>query len=408
MRHWNVQPVWEREEEIHPVDQISLGKIVQIRERLMNAAREGKKVYRFESGDPSFSLAPHVGRAVEEALAGSKTHYIPNNGIPELREALAAKVRKRNGIAATANDIFVTNGAMHALFVLFSALLDSGDQVIVPDPMWTEVVENIRLGRGVPVPVTVSAANDYQYDPREIEAAITADTVAIFLNTPHNPTGALLDAATLREIVRIARKHDLWIVSDEAYEDVVYEPHRHVSIASVAGDYAPRVISIFSFSKSHAMSGLRVGYIVTADELLGARIGKLLRCTINGVNSLAQWAAVAAVTGDDSHVMAMREEYARRRDLMLAALRDIPGVHPFAPRGTFFIWAELDRTVYARLGVRDADEFSSLLAARGIGSTPGDAFGQTCADALRFAFSCDTAMVREGSAELRKVLLAGC
>ena len=390
---------------VHPVDQISLGKIVQIRERLMHASRRGMKVYRFESGDPSFDVATHVREAVEEALAAGKTHYVPNNGIPELRDALAAKVRTRNGISdVRSEDIFVTNGAMHALYVLFGALLSPGDGVIVPDPMWTEVVENIRLARGNPIPVAVTAANDYAYSPAAIESAITSKTVAIFLNTPHNPTGAILDERTLREIVRIARHHDLWIVSDEAYEDVVFAPHRHVSIASVAGDYAHRVISIFSFSKSHAMSGMRTGYIVTPAVTLHERLAKLLRCTVNGVNSLSQWSALAAVTGDEAHIESMREEYVVRRDVMMKALSGIDGLRPFTPRGTFFVWADIDKSLYERLGVADADELSSLLASRGIGSTPGDAFGQTSHDAIRFAFSCSTQMVREGSAELRRIL----
>lgn len=407
MTQWDVQPVWSREDEIRPVDQISLGKIVQIRERLMEAARGGTKVYRFESGDPSFPIAPHVRKAAEDALAAGKTHYVPNNGIPELREALAAKVRQRNGYEAEPRHVFVTNGAMHALYVLFASLVAPGDRVIVPDPMWTEVVENIKLARGIPRPVPVTAASDYAYDPAAIEKAITRDTVAIFLNTPHNPTGAVIPASKLREIVRIARAHDLWLVSDEAYEDVVYEPYRHVSIASVAGDYADRVISIYSFSKSHAMSGLRVGYIVTRNELLGERIGKLLRCTINGVNSVAQWAALAAVTGDDAHLRTMKHEYRLRRDIMIAALASIPGVRPFTPHGAFYVWAELDRALYRRLGVKDADGLSSLLASHGVGSTPGDAFGSSAPDAVRFAFSCATEMVEEGSVELRRILTRG-
>lgn len=399
--------VWRHEGESHLVDRISLGKIVQIRERLMTAARAGMKVYRFESGDPSFPIAPHVRRAAEEALAAGKTHYVPNSGIPELREALAEKVRRRNGIEAKPGDVFVTNGAMHALYILFASLLDPGDEVIVPDPMWTEVAENVRLARGVAVGVPVTVASNYAYDPAAIEAAITPATAAIFVNTPHNPTGAVLGAETLREIIRIARRHGLWIVSDEAYEDVVFAPSEHVSVAALAGDYAARVVTVFSFSKSHAMSGLRTGYLLTADSLLAERIGKLLRCTINGVNSIAQWAALAAIEGDQSHMASMRDEYRLRRDVMFDALSGIAGVTPFEPRGTFFLWAELDRSLYRRLGVRDADDLSSLLASRGIGSTPGDAFGASCADAMRFAFSCDTSMVREGSARLREVLCGG-
>src|SRR5215470_11587052 len=294
----------------HRLDKVSLGKIVQIRETLLRAQAKGARVIRFESGDPSFSVAPHVLDAVAEAGRLGKTHYVPNDGIPELRRALADKVRTKNGIAdVLPRDIFVTNGAMHALYVTFGTLLADGDEVIIPDPMWTEVAENIRLAGGVPVRVAVDAASDFTYDPEDVARAITPQTKAIFVNSPHNPTGAVLSRETLASLVALAREKDLWIVSDEAYEDVLYEPFSHTSIASIAGDWADRVISVFSFSKSHAMSGLRVGYIVTTSPVLQERIQKLLRCTINGVNSLAQWAALAATTGPQDHLPAMRSEY---------------------------------------------------------------------------------------------------
>ena len=392
----------------HYLDAISLGKIVLIREQLLKAQAAGTRVYRFESGDPSFAVAQPVLQAISAAATAGKTHYIPNNGIPQLRDALAKKVHEQNHIdGVTADDIFVTNGAMHALYVTFGALLTPGDEVIVPDPMWTEVVENIRMAGGVPVGVELSAADDFEYRTDRIEAAITPRTRAIFLNTPHNPTGAMLPRERLAEIVEVARAKDLWIISDEAYEDVVYEPWSHTSIGALAGDYADRVISIFSFSKSHAMSGLRVGYIVTGSELLKERIPKLLRCTINGVNSLAQWGALAAVNGSTEHLREMRAEYATRRQIMLDALGGIPGIRAFSPHGAFYVWAEIEPSAYVRLGVPDAAALSEQLADAGIGSAPGDAFGETCANAIRFAYSCDTTMVTEGSVLLRAALSRG-
>jgi len=389
----------------HPLDEISLGLIVQIRERLLKAQALGTKVYRLESGDPSFSVPPHVLEAIGKAGAAGKTHYIPNSGIPELRKALAEKAVRKNGlVGVTDEDIFLTNGAMHALYVAFGALLSPGDEVILPDPMWTEVAENIRLAGGVTVGVPLRADHDFEYDTAEIEAAITPRTTAIFLNTPQNPTGAVLSEQTLREIAEIAKRHDLWLISDEAYEDVIYEPHKHFSIGSFVPEYSEKVISIFSFSKSYAMSGLRTGYIVTKSPLLHDRIPKLLRCTINGVNSLAQWAALAAVTGDQSQLAQMRAEYLERRDALIAALSSIEGVRPFTPRGAFYVWAELDPAIYQRLGVADAAELSDKLAAIGIGSAPGVAFGQTCDDAIRFAYSCATSMVKEGAEAVRRAL----
>jgi aspartate aminotransferase len=392
----------------HPLDLISLGKIVQVREQLLAAQAKGARVFRLESGDPSFEPPAHVIAAIADAGRAGKTHYIPNNGIPELRRALAEKAQRVNRIAGvTPADVFVTNGAMHALYATFASLLCHGDEVIIPDPMWTEVAENIRLAGGVPVGVPLRAADDFAYDPAAIERAITPRTVALFVNTPHNPTGAVIDEERLRAIVALAEQHDLWLVSDEAYEDVIYPPHVHRSAASLAPRWSDRTVSVFSFSKSHAMPGLRVGYVVTRSEALKDRLPKILRCTINGVNSLAQWGAVAAVTGDQSHLAAMRDEYQRRRDVLLEALAGIEGVTPFVPRGAFYLWVELDPSLYRRLGVADADALTDALATRGIGSAPGSAFGIACRDAIRFSFSTDTASVREGAAALRAVLTGG-
>jgi aspartate aminotransferase len=390
----------------HALDFISLGKIVQIRERLLQAQAAGKVVFRFESGDPSFAPAAHVSDAIIAATHAGKTHYIPNNGIPELRKALAEKAVSRNGLAGvTSNDVFVTNGAMHALYVAFGALLSEGDEVIIPDPMWTEVAENIRLAGGVAVGVKLNAEEGFAYKAEDIEAAITPKTTAIFLNTPHNPTGAMLSRSDLQAIYDLARRNNLWVISDEAYEDLAFEPNEHISIGSLADADDTRVISIYSFSKSHAMSGLRTGYIVTRARVLHDRIPKLLRCTINGVNSLAQWGALAAVKGSMESTRAMRDEYLVRRDIMLDALKDIPGVSAFVPKGTFYVWVTLDPSIYERLEVADADALSTSLADDGIGSAPGDAFGTHYPDAIRFAFSCDTKMVKEGSVKLREALL---
>jgi aspartate aminotransferase len=392
----------------HLLDSLSLGKIVQIRERILKAQALGKKVYRFESGDPNFSLAPHVTLALKKAAEDGKTHYIPNAGIPELRNEILKKLSEKNGIKlSSAEHIFVTNGAMHALFCTFQCLLQPGDEVIVPDPMWTEVVENIKVARGVPVPVTLSLDNGFKYVPTDIESKITAKTRAVFLNTPHNPTGSVLPLQTLHEILRIAQKHKLWIISDEAYEDVVYEPQRHISIASLDPSYQHRIVSIFSFSKSHAMSGLRTGYLTTTDEILMERLHKIMRCSINGVNSVAQWTALAALQGDQTYLSHMNQQYLTRRDIMIEALTGIPGLRPFVPEGSFFVWAVLEPELYERLGVADADDLSNTLAELGMGSSPGDAFGQSCVDAIRFSFSCSTEMVKEGAAHLRELLCKG-
>ena len=395
----------------HVLDHISLGKIVQIRERLLAAQADGRTVYRFESGDPSFPPAPHVLAALADAAARGQTHYPPNSGIPALRQAIRRKLARVNGIPLDdERGIHVTNGSMHALFVTFAALLDPGDEVILPDPMWTEVAEHVRLAGGYAAGIPLAEADGYGYDPDAIARHVTLRTKAIFVNTPHNPTGAVLDRERLLAILRLADARGLWVVSDEAYEDVIYPPHGHHSLAALARRHVPgvadRVVSVWSFSKSHAMSGLRVGYLLTTDAALGDRIPKVLRCSINGVNAPAQWAATAALEGPRDHLEGMRTEYARRRDLMLAALSGLDGVRPFVPGGGFYLWCALDPSLYRRLGVADADALSRRLAAHGVGSAPGDAFGESCRDALRFAYSCATEMVERGAPVLR-ALLAG-
>jgi len=393
----------------HVLDHISLGKIVQIRERLLDAQAAGAKVYRFESGDPSFSVAPHILAALSDAAARGQTHYVATSGIPALRSAIRRKLERVNDIPLASDDaVFVTNGAMHALFATFEALLDPGDEVILPDPMWTEVAEHVRLAGSYAVGVPLHEADGYVYDPDAVARHVTQRTKAIFLNTPHNPTGAVIDRDRLRALLDIAHKKGLWVVSDEAYEDVIYAPNTHHSAAAVARtisrDLAERVVSVYSFSKSHAMSGLRVGYIATQSAQLQERLPKVLRCSINGVNSVAQWAATAALEGPREHLEAMRAEYLVRRDIMLGALKGIDGVRPFTPQGAFYLWVALDPSLYARLGVADANELSDVLASLGVGSAPGEAFGEHAKDAIRFAYSCDTTMVREGAQVLRALL----
>ncbi|MHA2169095.1 MAG: pyridoxal phosphate-dependent aminotransferase, partial [Candidatus Kariarchaeaceae archaeon] len=178
-----------KEEKKHIVDQISLGKIVQIRDQLLKTQASGQKVYRFESGDPNFSVAPHIAQAMSDALQSGKTHYTPNAGILELRTAIKEKLALKNNIDLPSTDsIYVTNGAMNGLFATFTSVLDPGDEVILPDPMWTEIGENIRLGGGIPISVPLLAENDYEYSVSDIEDKISKKTKAIFLNTPHNPT----------------------------------------------------------------------------------------------------------------------------------------------------------------------------------------------------------------------------
>lgn len=382
----------------HIVDSVSLGAIVQVRDRLLDQQAKGRKVLRLESGDPSFDIPTHVREAMEKALRDGLTHYTASTGIPPLRNAILKKVTEENGLSVpSADNVIVTNGGMHGLYVLFRAMLEAGDEVILPDPMWTEIAENIRLGGGTPIPVRLHPENGYQYDPDEIEAAITPRTRAIFVNTPHNPTGAVASRVTLERIANLAADRNLTLISDEAYEHVIFDGQKHVSLGSFPAAQG-RTVSVYSMSKTYAMSGLRMGYLVVTDELLLERLKKLVRCTINGVNSVTQYGATAALNGPQDATRSMAAEYQSRRDMLLAALEESPYLEPFKPGGAFYLWARIKEEWPGYQGKTDDWSMTNYLIDRvGVGSSPGSAFGAAGAGHIRFAFSCSTEQVREAA-----------
>lgn len=381
------------------LDNISLGKIVVIREKLLKAQKDGQKIYRFESGDPSFDIHSNVKSGILKALTANKTHYIPNNGIPELRETLAQKLNTQNKIAIKPSHISITNGAMHALYVCYQCIVEDGDEVIVPDPMWTEAVENARLAGAKTIGVELRPEQNYVYSACDIEAAITSKTKVIFLNSPQNPTGAIIPVDELKKIAELAVKNNLWIISDEAYEHILFDGGSHTSIASLIPDYE-KTVSVFSFSKSYAMSGLRLGYFASKNELFNDRAAKLLRCTVNGINSISQWGALEAVKETPLEWYAeMNAVYLKRRDLFLESLKGQDILIPYIPKAAFYLWCRVKDGI-------DVEKLSEDLAAVGLGNAPGSCFGDTKSSlqSIRLAFSCDTQMIIEGSLELNKFL----
>jgi aspartate aminotransferase len=294
---------------------------------------------------------------------------------------------------------------MHGLYVAFRALCEPGDEIVMPDPTWTETADNVTLAGGVAVRVRLDPGDGYRYTPDAIEAAVTPRTRAIVINSPHNPTGIVVGDRDLRGILRVAERHGVWVLSDEAYEHVLFDGATHVSPHSLGYD---RVLSVFSMSKSYAMSGLRLGYLACNDDLLIERMGKLMRCTINGVNAATQFGAVAAITGPQDATAAMAVEYQKRRDALWEGVRDLPALAPFKPQGAFYLWARINDTwpgYGGRTGGWAMTEY--LIDKMGIGSAPGEVFGHAGAGHIRFAFSCSTDQVVEASALLRQLLAHG-
>jgi aspartate aminotransferase len=389
----------------HLLDSISFGAIVAVRDRLLAQQAAGRKIYRLESGDPSFDVPPHVREAIETALLRGQTHYTASTGIAPLREAAVKKFKCVNHLPIEHLDqVVVTNGAMHGLYLTFRALLEPGNEVILPDPMWTEIAENIRLAGGVPVRCNMLRQGTLSYRAADLEPLITPQTKAIFINTPHNPTGLVLERTVLQELVDLAVRRNLILISDEAYEHVIFDGCQHVSPGSLRGA-EERTITLFSTSKSYAMSGLRVGFIATRQSLFLERVKKLLRCTTNGVNSLAQWGAAAALEGPQDATRNMCVEYQARRDALLQSLSGLRVLRPFVPKGSFFLWMSIDPSWDGYEGVRNSDAMTRMLIDKGgVGSSPGSAFGPAGEGFVRLAFSCDRPQVEEGAAVIRRLL----
>jgi len=390
---------------MHLVDSISFGAIVAVRDGLLAQQAAGRKIYRLESGDPSFDVPPNVREAIAKALEKGQTHYTASTGIQPLREAIVTKLRRDNGLpVASAEEVMVTNGAMNGLYVTFRALLEPGDEVILPDPMWTEIAENVRLAGGVPVRCRLDPAHGMVYRAEDIERHVTERTRAVFLNTPHNPTGAVIPEDELRRIAELAIRRGLRIVSDEAYEHVLFDGRKHVSIGSLPGAWE-RTITLYSMSKSYAMSGLRVGYVACPDPVFNERAKKLLRCTINGVNSATQYGATAALTGPQDATRAMAAEYQARRDLLIQGLEGVKALVPFKPGGAFYLWMRIDPSWTGYKGARDDWAMTNLLIEQGgVGCAPGTAFGPAGEGCIRFAFSCDRAQIEQACRIVRSLL----
>jgi aspartate aminotransferase len=380
----------------HVLDRVTLGALVIVRDKMMALQATGRKVYRLEVGDTSFNTPANIRKAINDAMEQGKTHYPPSTGLPQLRAAMLKKMSDENHLPIKdAEHVMVTIGGMHGLYMAFCALLDSGDEVILPDPMWSEIAELIKRPGGVPVPITLKPDRDFLYDPIEIEQAITLRTKAIYLNTPHNPIGVVLSEETLKQIADIAIRHNLVVISDEAYENVIFDGKKHVSIGSLPG-MADRTISAYTFSKTYAMTGLRLGYLASNDEVINDRCRKLLRLTTNGVPSITQWGGVAALTGSQDAVHEMAKELEERRNIFFEGIQSIKAFDSFRPEGAFYIWSKISDKWPGYHGKRDSWAMTNyLIDQAGIGTSPGIAFGASGEGYVRFAFTVDRATLIE-------------
>jgi aspartate aminotransferase len=374
------------------LDRVPFSGIIRIRDMMYGVANP----YRLDQGDVSFDAPDSVKEAMARAIAENRSHYAQTTGLPRLLELLAEKLRTRNGVPiASPDEVMVTTGGIHAVYIACLALLEPGDEVIVPDPEWPPTVGNVLSARAVPVACPLREELGWRWDLDDLASRITDRTRAIYVNSPNNPSGGMLTRDDLQQIATLAGRRNLWIISDEAYEDVTFD-RPHVSIASLPGVYE-RCIPIYTFSKTYAMTGLRLGYLAARDVPLRERMKKVLFYTAGNVPTVVQYGGIGALEGDQSCVAEFRTELKARRDLFYGALPDACGgvLDGRPPAGAFYAFLRINPAW--RPPSTSAHESISwamteyLIANARVGCVPGVDFGASSEGYVRFCFAREPA-----------------
>ncbi|WP_046173693.1 pyridoxal phosphate-dependent aminotransferase [Domibacillus indicus] len=345
---------------------------------------QGIDVIGLGAGEPDFNTPGHIIEAAYESLKEGQTKYTPAGGLAELKKAIIEKFKQDQGITYKANEIIVTTGAKHALYNLFQVILNEGDEVIIPTPYWVSYPEQVKLADGVPVYVDGKESNDFKITPEQLEAAITDKTKAVIINSPSNPTGMLYSAEELKALGEIAVRRNIWIVSDEIYEKLVYGENKHVSIAQLSPELKEQTIIINGVSKSHSMTGWRIGYAAGNAQIIKAMTDLASHSTSNPT-STAQYGAIAAYTGTQEPVEEMKKAFEERLTIIHAKLNEIPGVACLKPQGAFYLYPNV--TEAAKLtGHASVDDFvTALLEEANVAVVPGSGFGTP--DNIRLSYA---------------------
>lgn len=324
------------------MDIIPFQPIRIIVEEATRREKQGKKIIHLEIGRPDFDTPSHIKEAAMNAISEGKVHYTSNYGIPELREAIAAKFKQDNGLVFDPSDeIIVTIGATEGIFLTMMALLNPEDEVLILTPSFPCYAQCAKMAQAIPVFVPLSQENDFEPVIADCIEKITPKTKMIVINTPHNPTGAIYSEKVLTAIAQIALDNDLFVLSDEIYEKNIYDDYKHFSIASLPGMHE-RTITLNGFSKSHCMTGWRLGYLASCRELIAGLI-RIHQYVTVCATSFAQYGAVAALKGSQEEVEKMGREFNRRRVMMLDRLNDMKGISVFKPKGAFYIFVNVEK-----------------------------------------------------------------
>jgi len=364
--------------------------------KMVGLAKGMKDVVSFALGEPDYDTPRNVREAANKALEEGYTHYTWTSGLPELREAIAEKLDKDNGMKyGPESEIVITVGACEACYASIMSTVNPGDEVIITDPSFVFFAPTVILAGGKPVFVSLREENDFRPNMKRLEALINAKTKMIWINSPNNPTGAILLEEDIREIARMAKKHDLLVLSDEVYEKFVYDGYKHYSIGALPG-MKERTITVNAFSKTYAMTGWRLGY-VAADEKLINRIHLVHMHICTHPTVFAQKAAVEALTGPQDSVRGMVQEFDRRRRFIVRYLNEIDGISCWRSRGAIYAFPNV-----SELGETSWDLAVYLLKDAKINTVYGSAFGERGEDYLRLSFAASMQDIEDGMNRLEK------
>ncbi|WP_184020205.1 aminotransferase class I/II-fold pyridoxal phosphate-dependent enzyme [Haloferula luteola] len=351
-------------------------------------AARGEEVYGLAGGEPEIDTPEHIKAAAIVALQEGRTKYTPSGGIPELREALVAKLANDNGLDYDAKQICVTAGAKMACYNAILAIVEEGDEVIIPAPYWVSYPEMVRLAGGKPVIVETKESDGWKLTAEQFEAAMTPATKMVILNSPSNPTGAVYSKDELEAIGEVALSEDIIILSDEIYEKLTYDGAEHHSIASLSEDLYNLTVTVNGFSKAYSMTGWRLGY-TAAPKPIAEAIDKIQNHTVSNATSFAQYAGVAALNGDQNFLDDLRAEYDVRRQFVFQRLKGIHNIRVVEPKGAFYFF------VYTgQLGIKSLNLCDKLLSRYKVAAVPGIAFGYD--DGIRLSYCTTLDVLNEG------------
>ncbi|MBO8162954.1 MAG: pyridoxal phosphate-dependent aminotransferase [Brevibacillus sp.] len=361
--------------------------------------RQGVDVVGLGAGEPDFNTPEHIIAAAEQAMREGKTKYTAARGIPELIQAIRDKFERDNGLSYSAKQIIVTNGGKHALYNLFMALLNPGDEVIIPIPYWVSYPEMVKVADGVPVFIEGAETNGFKVTADQVKAAITPRTRAIVINSPSNPTGSIYTRKELEAIADVCLSHGVLMVSDEIYEKLIYDGHSHVSVATFSKEAYENTVIINGMSKPYSMTGWRMGYAAGNEQLIQAMVDLSSHSTSNPT-SFAQYGALAALAGTQEPLEKMKQEFVKRRDRVVELLNEIDGISCLKPEGAFYVFPNVSRAMQ-KMGYTDVDKWcEALLEQEKVAVVPGSGFGVK--DNIRISYAASMEQLEKGIGRIKR------